>query len=207
MAATSGDSHVAHSLVHMFYCLQPTVTPAILVYSHSSVGKGMPKTMQSSADACRVVEPVRLKRRLGLLHGIAIICGVIIGSGIYISPKGVLQGGNSVGLSLVLWALGGVIGTLGALCFAELGTTFPSAGEKYAYLDKMCGPFVAFLYLWSYLFMFRPVPNAIKCLTFGAYVIKPLFPDCAVPAEAVKLLGIVLCCKKRFILTDSWVLY
>ncbi len=156
--------------------------------------------MEAYSDSAESSQRVQLKRRLGLLHGVAIICGLIIGSGIYVSPKGVLQGAHSVGLSLVLWAVGGILGTLGALCFAELGTTFPAAGEKYAYLDKMCGPFVAFLYLWTYLGMFRPGANAVKCLTFGAYVLKPLFPHCAIPVAVVKLLGILLCCKERYII-------
>ena len=39
----------------------------------------------------KVEEEVRLKRTLGLMSGVGLIVGSIIGSGIFVSPKGVLM--------------------------------------------------------------------------------------------------------------------
>ncbi len=139
--------------------------------------------------------PVRLKRQLGLIHGVAIICGLVVGSGIWVSPRGVLANTQNMGLSLVLWIVGGFVATLGALSIAELGTTFPASGEKYAYLEKMFGKFVAFLYMWTYMMMFRCGSNAIKCLAFANYILKPLYPDCPIPGMAVSLIAVLLACE------------
>jgi len=102
---------------------------------------------------------------------------------------------GSSGLSLLLWGVGGLISMLGALTFAEIGIVIPVMGEKYAYIYEMYGNFVAFIYLWAYWLLVRLGMNAIKCLMFGRYVLKPFFPDCEIPEVAISLLATAIACK------------
>ncbi|XP_038046669.1 Y+L amino acid transporter 2-like isoform X2 [Patiria miniata] len=141
---------------------------------------------------------VKLQRQISLLSGVAINVGTIIGSGIFVSPKGVLLGVSSVGMTLVVWVLCGIISLLGALCFAELGTMLPSSGGFYFYLRSIYGEFAAFLYLWVSLIMQVPASCAVVAITFGRYAVQPFFPsaDCGPPIIAIQLLALnsVLLC-------------
>lgn len=60
-------------------------------------------------------EVVHLRREIGLLPAACFIIGTVVGSGIFIAPKGVLINSGSVGLSLLVWALCGVLSLFGKM--------------------------------------------------------------------------------------------
>lgn len=139
--------------------------------------------------------PIQLKKQLGLMNGVGIIVGVIIGSGIFISPKGVLLNAGSVGLSMIVWLSCGLLVMCGALCYAELGTAIPKSGGEFAYLKESFGPLSAFLYLWVTFLIIYPTGNAIIALTFAEYILSPLYSGCQAPKLAVQLIAAAVICK------------
>ncbi|CAG0882238.1 unnamed protein product [Darwinula stevensoni] len=132
---------------------------------------------------------IRLKPKMSLLNGTTVIVGSTIGSGIFVSPRGVLRGTGSSGLSLVVWAVCGVFSAIGAYCYAELGCTIARSGGDYAYIMEAYGPFWAFMRLWVECTMVRPCSQAVVALTFATYVLRPFFPSCAAPDESARLLS------------------
>nr|XP_055047089.1 cystine/glutamate transporter-like isoform X2 [Misgurnus anguillicaudatus] len=136
-------------------------------------------------------EAVHLRRSIGLLPSISFIIGTVIGSGIFIAPKGVLMNSGSVGVSLIVWILCGVLSLFGALCYAELGTSFTKSGGHYTYLLETLGPLPAFLRLWTEYILIRPAVASYLSLALGRYAVEPFFIPCAAPTVLVKLVSIL----------------
>ncbi|XP_069083596.1 cystine/glutamate transporter-like [Pleurodeles waltl] len=151
--------------------------------------------MEISQENCREEEKnegkVYLKRKITLLRAISLTICTIIGSGIFISPKGVLKNSGNIGLSLIVWLACGVLSMFGALCYADLGTTFKKSGGHYTYILETLGPLPAFLRVWAEFILIRPASTAVVSLAFGRYVIEPFFAPCHAPILAVKLITAV----------------
>ncbi|XP_050569121.1 asc-type amino acid transporter 1 isoform X2 [Cygnus atratus] len=145
---------------------------------------------------------VALQKEIGLGSACAIIIGNIIGSGIFISPKGVLEHTGSVGLALIIWVLGGGVAALGSLCYAELGVTIPKSGGDYSYVTEIFGGLAGFLLLWSAVLIMYPTSLAVIALTFSNYVLQPVFPNCIPPYNASRILSMV-CLRNYEELTPS----
>ena len=171
----------------------PTVDESHLPTDTKQPDSGGRKTSKDVADV--TVEVVELKPTLGLLNGVALIVGLIIGSGIFVSPKGVLQEIGSVGGSLIIWAVCGLIALAGALCYSELGTSVPLSGGDYAYITEALGPLPGFLFLWSAVFILMPAGIAVSSLTFAYYILQPLFLTCGPPETAVRLIAASAICE------------
>lgn len=89
-----------------------------------------------------------LKRSLRTADGLAMVVGIMVGSGIFRTP-GIIAGRlGRPWLTFVAWLAGGALAFLGALAFAELATRHPKAGGKYVYAREAFGPRAGFVVGW-----------------------------------------------------------
>ena len=114
---------------------------------------------------------VTLKRDVGLFGGISVLAGIMIGSGIFYIGAIVLQrAGMSLGLALLVWAIGGLITLLSGICFAELGAMMPKAGGYYVYLREAYGQRVAFMCGFTNFFLSSSGSIAALAVAFAAAI-------------------------------------
>ncbi|KAI5455469.1 hypothetical protein NCC49_000279 [Naganishia albida] len=110
------------------------------------------------------------QHRLGLAEAVALVVGMQIGSGIFSSPGVIVHSTKSVGSSLVVWLVSGLLAWTGASSFAELGSAIPLNGGAQAYLAYAYSPFVSYLFCWTAVSALKPGSCAIIALIFGEYV-------------------------------------
>ncbi|XP_045202375.2 b(0,+)-type amino acid transporter 1-like [Mercenaria mercenaria] len=142
------------------------------------------KTVVASVDGKPVVletDRIRVKERIGLPGGIAFIMGAVIGSGIFISPKGALQNSGSVGMSLIIWTMCGVLSMIIGLVYAELGVLLPKSGGDYTIIKSGIGGVPAFLVSWTQCIVTNSGSRTVLALVFADYVCAPIFGKCEAP--------------------------
>lgn len=113
--------------------------------------------------------PIVLKPTLRLWDTVALIVGMVIGAGIFETPALVAAKVGSVSAVIQVWLLGGGISLIGALCFAELATTYPDPGGNYAYLKRAFGDRIAFLFSWARMTIIQPGSIALLAFVLGDY--------------------------------------
>jgi len=120
-----------------------------------------------------------LFRTLRLRDLLLLFIGSVIGSGIFRTPGPILrQVDGSVGLSLLVWAVGGVLSLLGALTYAELAAANPEAGGLYCYIRDGFGRLSAFLYGWCLFLVIASGSVAALARVFSEYLatVLPISP-------------------------------
>ena len=147
-------------------------------------------TMVDKEDTTHGMGAVRLLREIGLLHASTIMTGIIIGSGIFVSPTSITYHSGSVGLSLFLWAASGILVTLVALCYTELGCIYAAAGGEYLYTKKVLGDLAGFLVSYVHTVIVQPAFYALLAMTASNYILYSLYKSCMVPEISNKLLSV-----------------
>jgi len=109
------------------------------------------------------------KKALSFIDITAIIIGIVIGAGIFETPALVAANAGSSQVAMLTWLLGGGISLIGALCYAELATTYPHAGGNYHYLMRAFGKKVAFLFAWTRMSVIQTGSIALLAFVFGDY--------------------------------------
>lgn len=110
-----------------------------------------------------------LQKTVTFTEALAIVVGMIIGSGIFLKPGIVLQSAGSQLMAIAAWVAGGVITLASALAISEIAALIPKAGGLYVYLQELYGEVYGFLLGWVQTIISYPAAVAALAIAFATY--------------------------------------
>jgi APA family basic amino acid/polyamine antiporter len=149
---------------------------------------------------------LELKRSLRVRDGLAMVIGIMVGSGIFRTPGVVAGRLGHPGLTLLAWLAGGAIAFSGSLIFAELATRYPRAGGKYVYARDAFSPRMGFVVGWVEGIAIYTAAIAAIGVVCGEYLARLIgAPDSAVSALGVGLVALFTVINLTGVSSGRWV--
>jgi APA family basic amino acid/polyamine antiporter len=109
---------------------------------------------------------------IGLWDAVSIIVGIVVGTGIFETPPFILSQLSGPWMALGVWAAGGFLSLVGALCYAELASTYPRSGGDYVYLTRAYAPWVGFLFGWAQMAVILTASIGMMAYVFADYAVR-----------------------------------
>lgn len=141
-----------------------------------------------------VSSPETATSAIGLGEAVAMIVGLVIGAGIFETPALVAANLGSGVMVLLVWLVGGGVSLVGALCYAELATTYPHRGGNYYYLKRAYGSSIAFLFAWARMTVIQTGSIALLAFVFGDYATQlwPIAGTASISSSIYAAVAVVL---------------
>lgn len=131
------------------------------------------------------------KDSISLTYAVGIVAGGIIGSGIFMTPGGILSSTGSFGMSMVVWIVASVNSFLSALCYAELALLLKESGAEYIFARHAYGEMVAYLVIMSEALVTQPGSLVLMTYAFSGYFVELLQPGCQSPDFLTKTIAAI----------------
>ncbi|KAK4121535.1 amino acid transporter [Parathielavia appendiculata] len=120
------------------------------LFDKSSSGEAAPKELNDHVQKEPVQQDVEVgeikeenkyayddSRKLGITGAVFLILNKMIGTGIFSTPSSIFAATGSVGVSLMLWVIGGFLTFCGLSVWLEFGLAIPRSGGEKNYLEHI----------------------------------------------------------------------
>ena len=122
----------------------------------------------------------KVKKQYGLWTGIAMVVGIVIGSGVFIkSGKVLAQTGGDLRLSILAWLVGGIIMICSGYCFAVYATRVSKYNGVVDYVEVATNKKIGYGLAWCITTFYYPIIASIVALFAGKYFFELIgLPEC-----------------------------
>ncbi len=112
----------------------------------------------------------KVKKQYGLWTGIAMVVGIVIGSGVFLKAGGVLAlSGGDLKISLLAWLVGGIIMVASGFCFAVFATKITKYNGVVDYVETATNKKLGYGLAWLMTTFYYPIITSIVALFAGSY--------------------------------------
>jgi basic amino acid/polyamine antiporter, APA family len=109
------------------------------------------------------------ERQLGFWSAVALVVANMIGTGVFTTSGFLLGDLKSPWGVLLVWVIGGLLATLGALSYGALAKRIPESGGEYLFLSRTLHPAAGYVAGWLSLLVGFSAPLAAAAFAFGKY--------------------------------------
>lgn len=114
-----------------------------------------------------------IKKQYGIWTGIAMVVGIVIGSGVFLKAGGVLKlAGGNLKLSILAWFIGGLIMITSSFCFAVFATKVTKYNGVVDYVEVASNEKIGYSLAWMITSFYYPIVASIVTLFAGSYFFK-----------------------------------
>ena len=115
----------------------------------------------------------KVKKQYGLWTGIAMVVGIVIGSGVFLKAGGVLAlSGGDLKIALLAWLIGGIIMVASGFCFAVFASRVQRYNGVIDYVESTTNKKVGYGLAWLMTTFYYPIIASIVALFAGSYFFK-----------------------------------
>ena len=122
----------------------------------------------------------KLTKKYGLITAIAMVVGIVIGSGVFFKAQAILEKTKGdVPMGVLAWIIGGAIMVVCALAFATMATTYEKVNGIVDYAEATVGSRYAYLTGWFIATIYYPSMTSVLAWLSARYTL--VFINCLFP--------------------------
>ncbi len=112
----------------------------------------------------------KLEKKYGLLTAVAMVIGIVIGSGVFFKGQNILNAtGGNLGLGILAWIIGGVIMVICAITFSGFAMKYQKVNGLVDYAEATCGKGYAYFLSWFMITIYYPGMTSVLAWVSARY--------------------------------------
>lgn len=113
----------------------------------------------------------QLKKKYGLITAIAMVIGIVVGSGVFFKAEKILDAtGGDLSLAILAWIIGGVIMVVCAYVFAVMATKYEHVNGIIDYAEATLGRGYGYYVGWFLTFIYYPSMTSVLAWVSARYL-------------------------------------